>query len=104
MCVSEISKLQKDALNKYSEELAASIKINSVLRGLLKEKVFTKTLNFEVVKQAPGERTSKLLEILSSRGSDAFRAFCDVLKKDGETELAYNLKRESYHKETEIFW
>ena len=104
MFVSAISKVQKEALAKYTEELAASVKINSVLRGLLREKVFTKTLNFEVAKQAPGERITKLIELLSTRGTDAFRVFCDVLKMDGETELAFNLKRESYQKELEIYW
>ena len=61
--VSAISKVQKEALAKYTEELAAYVKINSVLRGLLREKVFTKTPNFEVANQAPGERITKLIEL-----------------------------------------
>ena len=104
MFVSAISKVQKEALAKYTEELAASVKINSVLRRLFREKVFRKPLNFEVAKQAPGERITKLIELLSTRGTDDFRVFCDVLKMDGETELAFNLKRESYQKELEIYW
>ena len=104
MLVSAISKVQKEALAKCTEELAASVKINSVLRGLLREKIFTKTLNFEVAKQAPGERITKLIKLLSTRGTDAFRVFCDVLKMDGETELAFNLKQESYQKKFEIYW
>ena len=101
---SEMSKYERKALDKYKEEMVALLKVNSVLRGLLKEKIFTKTLNFEVMKKPAPERISRLLELLRNRGRHAFHVFCDVVKQEGEVELAYNLKRESYRKEEEIYW
>lgn len=80
----------------------ADLELNSVLRGLLKEQVFTKTLNFEVMKKPNPERVPKLINILSTRGDRAFRAFCRVLKRDGEHELAYGLLKAAYRKEKEI--
>ena len=76
--------------------------INSVLRGLLREHVFTKTLNFEVIKRPQPERVSKLIDILCVRGPSAFRLFCKVLKDEYEFELSYELLKAAYRKEKEI--
>ena len=56
------------------------------------------------MKQPHQDRTRKLIDILSSRGKSAFRAFCNVLKKEGEIEMSFQLKKEAYKKELEIFW
>ena len=77
--------------------------MTSVLRGLLQEKAFTKTLNFEVMKKPPTERTAKLLELLRTRGQMGFHAFCKVLKKQCELELAYGIQKAAYKKTQEFF-
>ena len=101
--VSEIDEIQQEALDKFKEQLS-QLQLNSMLRGLLKRQIFTKTLNFEVMKTAPPGRVARLLEILRTRGARAFRAFCEILKEDCEVELAYGLQKEAYKKEVEIFW
>ncbi len=68
----------------------------------MREKVITKTLNFEVAKQPPEQRIGKLLDILEYRGHDAFRLFCKVLKDEYEFELSYELMKAAYRVETEI--
>ena len=102
--ISEIESSQKEALACYSERLASDLELNGVLRGLLKEQIFTKTLNFEVMKRPGPERVPRLIEILTYRGQHAFRAFCRVLKDMSQVELAYGLQKEAYRRELEIFW
>ena len=101
--VTEIEGIQQKALEKFKDQLS-QLEMNSILRGLLKRQIFTKTLNFEVMKTAPPCRVSRLLEILRMRGARAYRAFCEILKEDCEVELAYGLQKEVYKKEVEIFW
>ena len=98
----EIADCEKEALERYRPILLEELEINSILRGLLRERVLTRTLNFEVMKRPAEERVKKLLEILTSRGSRAFRGFCQVLKTESELELAYELRRAAYVKEEEI--
>ena len=99
-----MSSRQKETLLSYADDMSAILEIQSVLRGLTKGHVFTKTLTFEVMKNTPNERVPKLLELLCHRGSNAFNVFCRVLKEEGEVELSYNLLKDSYRKEVEIYW
>ena len=101
--VTEIEGIQQKALEKFKDQLS-QLELNSMLRGLLKRQIFTKTLNFEVMKTAPPCRVHRLLEILCMRGARAFRAFCEILKEDCEVKLAYGLQKEVYKKEVEILW
>ena len=48
VCVAEIPGSEKQALEEYRPRLLEEVEINSVLRGLLRKQIFTKTLNFEV--------------------------------------------------------
>jgi len=101
----EIRPAQRDALTAFQSTLTeGTLHINSVLRGLLKEGIFTKTLNFEVMKQPHTDRVRKLLELLGTRGENAFNAFCAVLKREGAMELSYQLQKDAYRKELEIYW
>ena len=100
----EIDTSQKEALATFNDRLMTDLELNGVLRGLLKEQIFTKTLNFEVMKRPGPERVGRLIELLSYRGHHAFRAFCRVLKDMSEVELAYGLLKEAYRREEEIFW
>ena len=95
---------QREALELNKERIMESIDLQSVLRGLLKEGILTKTLNFEVIKRSSGERVAKLLDILVTRGPNAFNVLCRVLKETGHPELAYFLLKESYRKDEEIYW
>ena len=82
----------------------APIHIASILRGLVRERIFTRTLSFEVTKQVPAERLPKLVELLSGRGRRAFAAFCRVLKNDADQpELAYMMMKAAYCRQQEIF-
>ena len=65
--------------------------------------IFTKTLQFEVMKQPAPERVTKMLQILTTRGRQAFRIFCKVLRDVGEIELGYLLMKSAYRKENEAF-
>jgi len=76
----------------------------SILRGLVRERIFTRTLSFEVVKQVPGDRLAKLVELLTGRGRRAFAVFCRVLKTDADQpELAYMMMKAAYCRQQEIF-
>jgi len=82
----------------------APLHIASILRGLVRERIFTRTLSFEVTKQVSSERLPKLVELLAGRGRRAFAAFCRVLKKDADQpELAYMLMKAAYCRQQEIF-
>lgn len=82
----------------------APLHMASILRGLVRERVFTRTLSFEVTKQVPGERLTKLVELLAGRGRRAFAAFCRVLKNDADQpELAYMMMKAAYCRQQEIF-
>ena len=94
---------QREALDIVRPKLVEGLQLNSVLRGLLKGGIFTRTLNFEVMKQPPPERVTKLLDLLCTRGNRALKVFCNVLKKEFEVELAYELQRASYVKEEEFY-
>ena len=95
---------ERDVIDQYADDLTQLLDVSSVLRGLTKYKVFTKTLAFEVSKKLAHERASKLFDILTTRGVNAFAGFCRVLKDEGEIELAYCLQRDAYQKPVEIFW
>jgi len=83
---------------------AARLHVASILRGLVRERIFTRTLSFEVMKQVPAERLPKLVELLSGRGRRAFAVFCRVLKNDAnQPELAYVMMRAAYCRQQEIF-
>ncbi len=82
--------------------MVEDLDLNSVLRGLLRERVITKTLNFEVIKRPQAERISKLIDILCVRGPNAFRMFCKVLKDEYEFDLSYELPKAAYRREVEI--
>ncbi len=101
---SELPRSQQDALWNHRDQLQSSIELNSVLRGLLKAGIFTKTLNFEVMKKPAGDRVDRLLGILCTRGSRAFWTFCRLLLQEGEIELGYTLQKVGYSKEIEVFW
>ena len=47
-CFTEISDNQIDALDLFQVRLSEELDYNAVLRGLVREKIFTKTINFEV--------------------------------------------------------
>jgi len=82
----------------------APLHIASILRGLVRERIFTRTLSFEVTKQVSSERLPKLVELLTGRGRRAFAAFCRVLKNDADQpELAYMLMKAAYCRQQEIF-
>jgi len=82
----------------------APLHITSILRGLVRERIFTRTLSFEVTKQVPAERLPKLVELLAGRGRRAFAAFCRVLKTDADQpELAYMMMKAAYCRQQEIF-
>jgi len=82
----------------------APLHIASILRGLVRERIFTRTLSFEVTKQVPTERLPKLVELLTGRGRRAFAAFCRVLKNDADQpELAYMMMKAAYCRQPEIF-
>jgi len=82
----------------------APLHIASILRGLVRERIFTRTLSFEVTKQVPAERLPKLVELLAGRGRRAFAAFCRVLKSDADQpELAYMMMKAAYCRQREIF-
>lgn len=100
----EVNALEREALWSFQEKLSEGLHLNSVLRGLIKEGIFTKTLSFEVMKQPHVDRMRKMIEILCTRGESAFRSFCLVLKKEGEIETSYELRKMAYRKELEIFW
>lgn len=95
---------EREALWQMEQRLSEELHMNSVLRGLLKEGIFTKTLSFEVMKQPPGERVQKLIEILVTRGRTAFRKFCKVLRQEGKLDTSFELLRMAYVKEAELFW
>lgn len=99
MCSSE-----KDALTHYHDQLVERVDVAGCLRGLLRAKIFTKTVNFEVMKRPAVERVDRLLQLLGGRGKNAFRAFCSVLRECGEPELAFLLLKHSYRKSEEIYW
>lgn len=80
------------------------LNLNSVLRGLTKHKVTTKTLNFEVMKQPVAMRISKLIEVVSHRGRGAFRVFSEVLKEQGHQIIAYQLLRAAYMPQKEYYF
>ena len=70
----------------------------------MRERIFTRTLSFEVTKQVPAERLPKLVELLAGRGRRAFAAFCRVLKNDADQpELAYMMMKAAYCRQQEIF-
>ena len=94
---------QKAAMEMYRARFLEDLEMNSVLRGLLRQKAFTKTLNFEVMKRPANERVGKLLELLRTRGQFAFRSFCRVLKTEGEHELAYGLQKAAYKRDYEVY-
>jgi len=82
----------------------APLHIASILRGLVRERIFTRTLSFEVTKQVPAERLPKLVELLAGRGRRAFATFCRVLKTDADQpELAYMMMKAAYCRQQEIF-
>ena len=57
------------------------------------------------MKRAPPERLPTLLHLLTTRGGErAFRAFCTVLRAEGELEPAYRLQQLAYRREREIYW
>ena len=101
---SELPIEQREALERNKEHLVETIDLQSVLRGLMKQAILTKTLNFEVIKKPANERVGKLLDILFYRGGNAFSALCRVLKHSGQQELSYFLMKESYRKDEEIYW
>ena len=47
-CFAEISDNEIDALDLFQVRLSEELDYNAVLRGLVREKIFTKTINFEV--------------------------------------------------------
>ena len=47
-CCVEISDNEIDALDLFQVRLSEELDYNAVLRGLVREKIFTKTINFEV--------------------------------------------------------
>ena len=71
---------------------------------MLKRKLFTKTLAFDVSKQKASDRMRRLLEIVFFRGARAYHVFCEAVKDEGEFELAYCLQRDAYSVEQEVFW
>ena len=81
-----------------------SLEIKSLLRGLFKRKVLTKTLVFDVSKQKSQDRMKRLIEILFTRGTRAYQEFCETVKDEGEFDFAYCLQRDAYNAEKEIFW
>jgi ankyrin repeat protein len=81
-----------------------SLHIASVLRGLVREGIFTKTLSFEVMKQAPADRLRKLVDLLCTRGDRAFGVFCRVLRDEADQpEMAYMMMKAAYRRQREIF-
>jgi hypothetical protein len=104
LLLAEMCSSEKEALDMFRDELVERLEVQGCLRGLLKEKVFTKTVNFEVMKRAAPERVDRILELLKTRGKTAFRGFCAVLRECGEPELAFMLLKHSYRKSEEIYW
>ena len=94
---------QQEALDIFSSQLLEILHLNSVLGGLIREKVFTRTLQFEVMKQLPHERIPKLLSLVRMRGRRAFHGFCEMLKGEMQYELAYGLQRAAYVRPVELF-
>jgi len=87
-----------------SPSYGCSLHIASVLRGLVREGIFTRTLSFEVMKQTPSDRLRKLVDLLCCRGDRAFSAFCRVLKDEAaQPELAYMMMKAAYCRQQEIF-
>ena len=95
---------QQYTLLHYMDDLMDVLEIKSLLRGLLKRKVLTKTLVFDVSKQKSQDRMKRLIEILFTRGASAYQEFCETVKDEGEFDLAYRLQRDAYNVEKEIFW
>jgi len=104
--LSEIHSAQRHALHLFQVILEEErLHINSLLRGLLRERIFTKTLRFEIMKQPRADRLRKLIQILEHRGERAFDVFCSVLKTEGAVEVSYHLQKEAYRREPEVyFW
>ncbi|ELT90932.1 hypothetical protein CAPTEDRAFT_220592 [Capitella teleta] len=100
----EMSPSEKEALEMFRDQLQERVEVQSCLRGLLREKIFTKTVNFEVMKRPATERVDRILQLLLLRGQNAFRGFCAVLRESGEPELAFLLLKHSYRKSEEIYW
>jgi len=98
------SQQSSSSVASLSSSLGAPLHIASILRGLVRERIFTRTLSFEVTKQVSSERLPKLVELLAGRGRRAFAAFCRVLKNDADQpELAYMLMKAAYCRQQEIF-
>ena len=95
---------EQEALVIYHDQILSQMDLASTLRGLLQKQIFTKTLNFEVMKRPAPERVDRMLELLATRGHSAFRTLCAVLRECGETELAFMLLKHSYRKTEEVYW
>jgi len=102
--VDEVCSQQSSLAASLSSSFGQPLHMASILRGLVRERIFTRTLSFEVSKQVPGERLTKLVELLTGRGRRAFAAFCRVLKNDADQpELAYMMMKAAYCRQPEIF-
>ena len=95
---------EQHALDVFGEQLILELELNGALRGLMRRQILTRTLHFEVMKQAPMDRVSKLLDLLRARGDQALRSLCAVLRDElKEPHLAYEMLKCAYHKHEEFF-
>lgn len=98
-----MSENEQESLELFSNQLVLELELNGALRGLMKREILTKTLHFEIMKQTPMDRVSKLLDILRTRGDLAFRSLCSVLRDDlKEPHIAYEMLKCAYRKEDEF--
>ena len=104
MIIAGISDHERSCLDAMEAEMREHLNLNSVLRGLTKHRITTKTLNFEVMKQPVPLRISKLIEVLSHRGKSSYRTFCEVLKEQRHHFIAYQLLRAAYITQKEYYF
>ena len=83
--------------------ILSAIDVDATLKVLLRERIITRALSREVMQTPSSERVERILDVIKTRGDRAFRTLCEALKRK-HPGLAYQLLKETYRKDEEIFW